>query len=97
MWDSIPGLQDRALGQRQGAKPLPHPGIPKNMVIGNKHRDLMVQAWGVEEPSRGGEATERRAAAGQAARGRHPGLRAPGDRSQRRQCREWGVGRGALA
>ena len=29
MWDSIPGLQDHALGQRQALKPLSHPGIPK--------------------------------------------------------------------
>ena len=28
VWDSIPGLQDRAPGQRQSAKPLSHPGIP---------------------------------------------------------------------
>ena len=27
-WDSIPGLQDRALGPKAGAKPLSHPGIP---------------------------------------------------------------------
>ena len=29
MWDLIPGLQDHALGQRQAAKPLSHPGIPR--------------------------------------------------------------------
>ena len=28
MWDSILGLQDHALGQRQVLKPLGHPGIP---------------------------------------------------------------------
>ena len=28
MWDSIPGLQDRAPGPKAGAKPLRHPGIP---------------------------------------------------------------------
>ena len=34
-WDSIPGLQDRALGQRAGAKPLRHPGIPAIFYIDN--------------------------------------------------------------
>ena len=29
MWDSIPGLQDHSLGQKQAdTKPLNHPGIP---------------------------------------------------------------------
>ena len=28
MWDSIPGLQDHALGPRQVLKPLSHPGGP---------------------------------------------------------------------
>ena len=29
MWDSVPGLQDQALGQRQaGTQPLSHPGVP---------------------------------------------------------------------
>ena len=27
-WDSITGLQDHAPGQKAGAKPLSHPGIP---------------------------------------------------------------------
>ena len=30
MQDSIPGLQDHALGRRPGAKPLGHPGCPLN-------------------------------------------------------------------
>ena len=35
-WDSIPGLQDRALGQRQALKPLSHPEIPIfTAAIGN--------------------------------------------------------------
>ena len=29
IWDSIPGLQDHAPGQRQVLKSLSHPGIPK--------------------------------------------------------------------
>ena len=32
-WDSIPGLQDHALGQRQAAKPLRHPGIPEFVLV----------------------------------------------------------------
>ena len=33
MWDSIPGLWDRALGPKTGAKPLRHPGIPGRSVL----------------------------------------------------------------
>ena len=31
MWDWIPGLQDRAVSQRQTVKPLSHPHIPSHM------------------------------------------------------------------
>ena len=31
MWDSIPGLQDHALGLRQALNHLSHPGIPEKL------------------------------------------------------------------
>ena len=30
MWDSIPGLQNHTLGQRQALNRLSHPGIPRH-------------------------------------------------------------------
>ena len=49
-WDSILGLQDHALGQRQVlAKSLSHPEIPKKLlIIGNKLRVAGEEgSWGM--------------------------------------------------
>ena len=44
MWDSIPGLQDHALGVKADTQPLSHPGVPmSNFYRGvgyNNHQDL---------------------------------------------------------
>ena len=40
MWDSILGLQDHTLGQRQALKPLSHPGCPGYLNITPKAQSM---------------------------------------------------------